>query len=152
MGLWSKAKKIGKKVKKGVGKGVSKVVDAAENAGDKVKDVTDTLAENSVSSTLIDAGGAYFGVPNASERLQKAGSAIESVTDAVDAGKDALNDVMNKANYISKVAQNVPKDYKLALEGIQAKVKKQYSSYTRDWDFKEMPSNLKKYDFNKMWS
>lgn len=152
MGLWSKAKNIGKKVKKGVGKGVSKVVNAAENAGDKVKDATDALAENSISSTLIDAGGAVFGVPNASKELQKVGAAIESSTDIVRAGKDALNDAMDKASYISKVTQNVPKDYKSALEGIQAKVKKQYSSYTRNWDFKEMPSNLEKYDFNKMWS
>lgn len=148
MGLWKSAKKIGKKVKKGV----SKVVNVAENAGDKIENVTDTLAENPISSTLIDAGGAYFGVPDASGKLKKAGAAIESVTDGVKAGKDALYDVMDKANYISKVAQNVPKDYKLALEEIQAKVKKQYSSYTRNWDFKEMPSNLKKYDFSKMWS
>lgn len=166
MGLWSKAKKIGKKVKGGVGKvasavedagdkvkgGVSKVVNVAENAGDKVNAVTNALAENSISSTLIDAGGAVFGVPDASGKLKKAGSAIESSTDVIKAGKDALNDVMSKADYVSKVAQNVPKDYKSTLEEIQAKVEKQYSSYTRNWDFEEMPSNLKKYDFNKMWS
>lgn len=148
MGLWSKVKKVGKKVKKGV----NTVVNAAEDAGDKIEKVTDGLSKNSISSTLIDAGGAVFGVPDASGKLGKVGDSIESVTDGIKAGKDALHNAMGKADYVSKIAQQVPKDYKSTLEAIQEKVKKQYSSYTRDWDFKEMPSNLKKYDFNKMWS